>query len=43
MLHRIVEFKYALMSMVVGVTWVEWRHANLEMESMAQRVLIDED
>ena len=30
MLRRLVEVKTALMSMVVGVTWAEWRHADLE-------------
>jgi hypothetical protein len=43
MLHRLVEVKPALMSMVVGVTWAEWRQADSERGSMVQRVLIDED
>jgi hypothetical protein len=43
MLHRLIEVKSALMSMVVGVTCGEWRQADSERESMVQRVLIDED
>jgi hypothetical protein len=43
MLHHCVEVKSALMSMVVGVTWAEWRHAYLERGSMVRRVLIDEN
>jgi hypothetical protein len=43
MLCRLVEVKSALMSMVVGVTWAEWRQSDSERESMVQRVLIDED
>jgi hypothetical protein len=43
MLRRLVEVKSALMSMVVGVTWAEWRQSDSERGSMVQRVLIDED
>jgi hypothetical protein len=43
MLRRLVEVKSALMSMMVGVTWVEWRQADSERGSMVQRVLIHED
>jgi hypothetical protein len=43
MLHRLVEVKSALMSMVVGVTWVEWRQEDSKRGSMVRRVLIDED
>jgi hypothetical protein len=43
MLHRLVEVKSALMSMVVGVTWAEWRQLDSERGSMVQKVLIDED
>jgi hypothetical protein len=43
MLRRLIEVKSALMSMVVGVTWVEWRQSNSERGSMVRRVLIDED
>jgi hypothetical protein len=43
MLRRLVEVKSALMSMVVGVTWAEWRQTNSERVSMVRRVLIDED
>jgi hypothetical protein len=43
MLHRLVELKTALLSMVVGATWVEWRHADSERGSMVWRMLIDED
>ena len=40
MLRRLVEVKSALMSMAVGVTWVEWRQADSERGSMVQRVLM---
>ena len=30
MLHHLVEVKPALMSMVVGVAWAEWRQVDLE-------------
>jgi len=43
MLRRLVEVKSALMSMVVGVTWAEWRQSDLERGSMVRRVLIDEN
>jgi hypothetical protein len=43
MLRRLVEVKSALMSMVVGVTWAEWRQSDSERGSMVRRVLIDED
>ena len=43
MLRRLVEVKSALMSMVVGVTWAEWRQSDLERGNMVSRVLIDED
>jgi hypothetical protein len=43
MLRRLVEVKSALMSMVVGVTWVEWRQADSKRGNMVRRVLIDED
>jgi hypothetical protein len=43
MLRRLVEVKSALMSMVVGVTWAEWRQSDSERGSMVWRVLIDED
>jgi hypothetical protein len=42
MLRRLVEVKSALMSMVVGVTWAEWRQSDSERGSMVRRVLIDE-
>jgi hypothetical protein len=43
MLRYLVEVKSALMSMVVGVTWAEWRQSDSERGSMVRRVLIDED
>lgn len=43
MLHRLVEVKPALMSMVVGATWAQWRAADSGRGSMLQRVLIVED
>jgi hypothetical protein len=43
MLHHFVEVKTALMSMVVGATWVEWRQADSKRVSMVLRLLIDED
>ena len=43
MLCSLVEVKSALMSMVVGVTWAEWKQSDSEKGSMVQRVLIDED
>jgi hypothetical protein len=43
MLHRIVEVKTTLMSMVVGGTWAKWREADSKRGSMVWRVLIDED
>jgi hypothetical protein len=43
MLRRLVEVKSALISMVVSVTWVEWRQSDSERGSMVRRVLIDED
>jgi hypothetical protein len=43
MFCHFVEVKLALMSMVVGMTWVEWRHVNSEKGSMVWRVLIDGD
>jgi hypothetical protein len=41
--RRLVEVKTALMSMVVGDTWAEWRQVDSERGSKVQRVLIDED
>jgi hypothetical protein len=43
MLRCLVEVKSAFMSMVVGVTWAEWRQLDSERGSMVQRVLIDDD
>ena len=43
MLRRLVEVKNALMSMVVGPTWAEWRQADSKKGSMVRRVLVDED
>lgn len=43
MLHHLVEVKTALMTMVVGPTWVEWRQSDLERGTMVRRVLVDED
>ena len=43
MMHRFVEVKSTLMSMVVGATWAQWRVADLERGSMVRKVLIDED
>ena len=43
MLRRLVEVKNALMSMVVGPTWAEWRQADSERGSCVRRLLIDED
>jgi hypothetical protein len=43
MLRRLVEVKTALMNMVVGATWAEWRQVDSERGSMVHRVLIDED
>jgi hypothetical protein len=43
MLHCLVEVESALMSMVVGATWVEWRLTDSGRGSMVQRVLIDDD
>jgi hypothetical protein len=43
MLRRLVEVKTALMSMVMDVTWAEWKQADSERGSMVQRLLIDED
>ena len=43
MLRHLVEVKPALMSMVVGATWVEWRQEDSEKGSIVRRMLIDED
>ena len=43
MLCCLVDVKNALMSMVVGPTWAEWRQANSEKGSMVRRVFVDED
>ena len=43
MLRRLVEVNPALMSMVVGATWAQWRVADSKRRSMVRRVLIDED
>ena len=43
MLRHLVEVKPALMSMVVGATWAEWRQADSEKGSIVQRMLTDED
>ena len=40
MLRRLVEVKNALMSMVVGPTWVEWRQADSERGSFVHRLLM---
>jgi hypothetical protein len=41
MLRRLVKVKSSLMSMVVGVTWAEWRQSDSERGGMVHRVLID--
>lgn len=43
MLLCLVEVKNALMNMVVGPTWAEWRHVDSKKGSMVGRVLVDED
>jgi hypothetical protein len=43
MLRHLAVVKNALMSIVVGATWAEWRQEVSERGSMVRRVLIDED
>eukprot|EP00253_Pinus_taeda_P034500 PITA_34500 len=43
MLHRLVEVKHALVSMVVSQLWIEWRQADSEQGYMVRRLCLDED
>ena len=40
MLHRLVEVKPALMSMVVGATWAEWRQTDSRREAWCEGCLL---